>query len=271
MNTDDSAPDDSLTEPESFGLELFASDPDDHGLSLEDLSNAYAELLGKGHDPYQPISEIPPAAISAEAPSEEEQVAIDQILLDQAVEEEEPTDPDDACAISPRTIVEAVLFVGHPQNEPMTAAHMASIMRGVRPEEIDGIVHELNEAYRAEGAPYHIVSEGAGYRMTLREEFAPLRNKFYGRIREAKLSQPAIDVLAVVAYNQPITREEIDSIRDKDSGALLAQLVRRRLLAIERREDAPQVKYYCTTERFLELFGLESLDDLPRTQDLDPM
>ncbi len=269
MNTDEPAPDNSPASPSIFELEQFASEPDDHGLSLEDLSSAYADLLGRGHDPYQSIVEGQSLPL-ANTQAEEDQAVLDQVLLDQAAEAEETTDADDACEISPRTIVEAVLFVGHPQNEPMTAAHMASLMRGVRPEEVEELIRELNEAYHAEGCPYWIASAGAGYRMTLRDEFASWRNKFYGRVREARLSQPAVDVLALVAYNQPLSREEIDAIRDKDSGALLAQLVRRGLLRIERRDDAPQVKHYRTTDRFLELFGLGNLSDLPRTQDLDP-
>jgi segregation and condensation protein B len=151
----------------------------------------------------------------------------------------------------------------------MSAAQLASLMRGVRPDEVEEIIRDLNAAYREEDCPYQIVSEGAGYRMTLCDEFRGLRDKFYGRVKEARLSQAAIDVLAVVAYNQPVTREDLDKLRDKDTGAILSQLVRRRLLQIERREEAPQVKYYRTTDRFLQLFGLESLNDLPRTQDLE--
>ena len=74
----------------------------------------------------------------------------------------------DRCEISPRTILEAMLFVGHPANEPLTAKQVASLMRGVLPREIDELVRELNDAYAAEGTPYRIESDGAGYRLTLR-------------------------------------------------------------------------------------------------------
>jgi segregation and condensation protein B len=96
-----------------------------------------------------------------------------------------------------------------------------------------------------------------------------LRDQFYGRVKEARLSQAAIDVLALVAYHQPLTREGLDALRDKENGALLTQLVRRRLLQVERLADAPQVKRYRTTDRFLAMFGLNSLEDLPRAQDLE--
>ncbi len=264
MTTDDlNEPAMPETAEEGWSLENFTREPDDQGLSLEDLGNAFAALLGKGHDPYEPI------ANNLAASPEEAVVEQQHEILDQAAQETEGDTADDGCEISPRTIVEAMLFVGHPNNEPMTASQLASLMRGVRAEEVEAILRELNEAYRDEGAPYYIASEGAGFRLALRDEFRNLRDNFYGRVKEARLSQFAVDVLAIVAYNQPLTREQVDALRDKESGAILMQLVRRGLLQIERRDDDSHIKYYRTTKRFLELFGLESLDDLPRTQDLD--
>jgi segregation and condensation protein B len=91
----------------------------------------------------------------------------------------------------------------------------------------------------------------------------------HGRQREARLSPAAIDVLALVAYRQPATRQEIDNLRGADSGALLRQLVRRNLIAVVQRGDGQHREVsYGTTPRFLELFQLQSLDDLPQTQDL---
>ena len=90
--------------------------------------------------------------------------------------------------------------------------------------------------------------------------------------REARLSTAAIDVLALVAYRQPATKQEIEAIRGTESGHLLRQLVRRRLIAIVHRGESNQREVsYGTTERFLELFGLKSLDDLPQTQDLQKL
>ena len=127
----------------------------------------------------------------------------------------------------------------------------------------------MNDVYRMEGCPYTIESSGEGFRMVLRQEFGAVRERFYGRIREARLSQSAIDVLSLVAYHQPISRNRVDEIRGKPSGGILSQLVRRQLLRIERTESAPRVTDYYTTDRFLELFSLDGLEDLPRTQDLD--
>lgn len=233
----------------------------DDGLSIEELGQAFAEMMERGSDPYEATPEP-------------------EIMPDQppAVARPEPVDEagqtvtgarDDSVDVSPRTILEAMLFVGHPQNEPLTAAGVAAMMRGVLPEEIDDLVRELNDEYAVDGAPYTIVSAEAGYQLRMQDEFAPLHDKLLGKVREAKLSQAAIDILAVVAYQQPVTREEIDKLRGKSAGGMLGQLVRRDLLRIERPDTKPREPKYYTTDRFLSLFGLGSLDDLPRSQDIE--
>ncbi len=183
--------------------------------------------------------------------------------------EQDSATSDDACEITPRSILEAMLFLGHPQNEPLTSRQVAGLMRGVRPAEIDALVRELNRDYAARGCPYLIAAEGAGYRLKLLDEFDALRDRFYGRARQARLSQAATEVLAAVAYHQPVTAEQVGRLRGMPCGPLLLQLVRRELLRIERDPAAPRKPTYYTTSRFLNLFGLASLDDLPRSADLN--
>ena len=227
--------------------------PEEQGISLDQLSQAFAQMLGQGSDPYA-------AADSS--------VAIEPEVIDDDASDA-VSSPDHACEITPQTIVEAMLFVGSPDNRPLTSQEIAGLMRGVRPVEIDEVVRNLNQTYRTSGCPYTIISEGAGYRLTLREQFAGIREKFYGRVRQAKLSPAAIEVLAMVAYNQPLAADEVARLRGKPSGHLLAQLVRRQLLRIERPEEKPRTAQYYTTQRFLEFFTLESLEDLPRGQELE--
>jgi len=244
---------------QSLGIESLAPDPDeDQGLSLEELGEAYAAVLKRGADPYPEEDESPsprPAGEDGAAVADDDQP---QRVLSGS--------DDDACEITPRSIAEAILFVGHPLGDALTSKNVASLMRGVTPAEIDDLVAELNEEYLAEGRPYTIRSVDAGYQLVLRDEFDSLRDCFYGKIREARLSQSSIDVLAIVAYNQRITHEEIDRIRGRDSGAILSQLVRRDLLAIERPAEKKGKPVYRTTERFLDLYSLESLEDLPQVE-----
>jgi segregation and condensation protein B len=162
-----------------------------------------------------------------------------------------------------------MLFVGNRQGNPLTAQTVASLVRGVEADEIPDLAAELNRRYDARGCPYHVVADGPGYRLALRPEYRALRDQVYGRMREARLSQAAIDVLAIVAYKQPITGEQVGGLRGTPSSNILAQLVRRRLLGIERPAETPRVVLYHTTDRFLKVFGLESLADLPKTDDLD--
>lgn len=243
-----------LNHDDDFGDDL------DEGLSLEKLSAAFAAAMG-GDEPYA-VSTDEEETVE---PSEAEESSEDAVARVLATEEE----PDD-CELSPRTILEAMLFVGSPDNSPLSADRAAARMRGVAIDEIADLVEELNQAYREEGCPYEIVSSGGGFRMTLREDLSRLREKFYGKVREAKLSQPAVDVLALVAYNQNVTREEVDKMRGKPSGPLLNQLVRRELLQLQRTgKGKEKQKTYSTTDRFLEMFRLSSLDDLPQPQGLD--
>jgi len=203
----------------------------------------------------------PPLGAAASESAAAPVAASDGALPDSAPEDADG--PDDPCPITPSSVLEAMLFVGNRDGSPLTPARAAELMRGVAPGEIAGLVDELNARYEADGRPYTIVSEGSGYRLRLRPEFAPLRNRFYGKMREVRLSQAAVDILAIVAYQQPLTAEQINKLRGKPSGHVLSQLVHRQLLRIERTAPRRTAQYY-TTERFLRLFGLDSLDDLPR-------
>jgi segregation and condensation protein B len=221
-------------------------------LTLEGLSQAYSQLLGDEEDPSD-------AADEADAEPDAEQA-------DGAAPVSEEADPEEV-ELSPRSILEGMLFVGSDDNEPFSGRQIAARLRGVSPDEVDELVTELNSEYYENGCPYEILSQGSGYRRALREEFASLRDKFHGKIRQARLSQSSIDVLALVAYKQPVTREDVDKLRGYSSNAVLNQLVRRQLLSFERDEKRRRVRYYSTTDRFLKLFNLTSLDDLPQSQE----
>lgn len=239
---------------QSLGIEPLLSDGEDQGLSLEELGEAYAALLEQHRcDPY-PEEEQSPAAIEPPLGAEDRAW---RVL---------PGSDGDAGEITPKTILEAILFVGHPLGDALTSESIAALMRGVTPAEIDDLVLELNEAYAAERRPYTIRSVAAGYQLALHEEFNSIREQFYGKVREARLSQSAVDVLAIVAYHQPITLEEIDRLRGIASGSILSQLVRRDLIAIARPADKKQRPVYRTTDRFLDLYNLESLEDLPQVE-----
>jgi segregation and condensation protein B len=179
--------------------------------------------------------------------------------------------PDESNATPPPPvrIVEALLFVG---GTPLTAKRVSEIIRGFSSDQFTDAVDALSRAYRLQNRPYTILARGEGYSLALRPKYRGVMEKLYGGQREARLSTAAIDVLALVAYRQPATKAEVDSLRGADSVGLLRQLVRRGLIQVVFRADADQrAVSYGTTPRFLEWFGLHSLDDLPRTQDLQQL
>jgi segregation and condensation protein B len=241
--------------------------PNEQTISLDELTAAFAEVIGAEAGPDAGVRAQPQEA----AEPETDRVPTEQ-LADHPTEQgpqQGPEPPgDDPCPINPRSILEAMLFVGNRDSQPLRPARAAELMRGVKPEEIAGLVEELNGRYAANGCPYHVVGDRSGYRLALRKAFHPLRNRFYGRIREVRLSQAAIDVLAIVAYQQPLTGEQIGRLRGKPSSHVVAQLVRRGLLRVERKQPKRRTAQYFTTDRFLKLFGLESLEDLPQSEEL---
>jgi segregation and condensation protein B len=255
------------------------------GISLDELAAAFAQVMeakpGRPGDSATPPATPQPDGSQPAAPlgpsagtdvvGETNVPAEGPAPSDMAVEERvAAAADDDACPISPQSILEAMLFVGNRENRPLSPTQAAELMRGVRLDEVPALVDELNHGYAAGGCPYEIVGEGNGYRLVLRRAFHALRNRFFGRIRETRLSQPTIDVLALVAYQQPITAEQIGHLRDKPSSHILAHLVRRGLLRIERPDPKRRTAHYHTTDRFLRLFNLQSLDDLPRSEDAGP-
>lgn len=209
-------------------------------MTLDDLGAAFAQLLGHADDSTPAADATTIAADDAQA--------------------------DDNAEVTPRSILEAMLFVGDPSGGALPATRVASLMRGVDAAEIDQFVAELNEQYSAHDCPYEILSDASGYRLALRGKFAETQTTMQGRAQARRLSTSALEVLSVVAYRGPLDADAISRLRGKPSGVLLAQLVRRQLLQAERRQ---QKTFYQVAPRLLALTGLATLADLPRSTDLD--
>jgi segregation and condensation protein B len=161
-------------------------------------------------------------------------------------------------------IIEGLLFVG---GGPLTADRAAEVVRGLTTEQFGNAIAGLNRAYREQGRPYRVVVRGEGHELALCPGFRGVVERLHGATREARLSQPALDALALVAYRQPVSRPEVDALRGADSVGLLRQLVHLGLVAVQPAEGG-QPAVYVTTPRFLKLFQLRSLDDLPRTLEI---
>ena len=240
----------------------FQASPADGGLSIDRLAQAFAAMMGTG-DPY------------AQTDAEADVVKVDASpVLDD--DDGFASGSDDAgCRVCPETILEAILFVGLPDGEPITSRKVAGLMRGVRPQEIDELATALGQRYRANSCPYEVVAKDAGWVMRLRPEFARFGNVVEARSRTVRLDAEALDVLALVAWNQPVKRDRIVELGCDARPTVWRQLVRRGLLEIVHDEAAhaahggndrhgtPAEPSYRTTRKFLEVFRLESIDDLP--------
>ncbi len=173
--------------------------------------------------------------------------------------------------VSEKQVVEAALFVG---GMPLTAKKLSSLFHtdhgfGF----VECLLDELNKQYAEEGRPYAITLGEGGYRLSLLPEFESVRNKVFGYgPRDVKLTQDALEVLSLVAYKQPITKSQMESLGKSNAGSVLRQLLQRELIRIDR-AHAPQNSKskndppYVTTPRFLSLFGIGQLSDLPVAED----
>lgn len=177
-----------------------------------------------------------------------------------------PVDPTPAAPAKPARVIEACLFVG---GQPLSAKKLANVLDGNNdPADIEVLIDELNSEYATQGRPYEIRLGDGGYRLTLRSEFDAVRSRVYGvGPRDVKLSQDVLEVLALVAYQQPITHAAVEAAKP-NSANLLRQLLRRELISLTRIDQSRNGVEYRTTTRFLQLFGLGQLSELPRPEDL---
>jgi len=169
--------------------------------------------------------------------------------------------------------LEAALFVSGGALSPRRLIQAATL---ADTDEARALIAQLNDAYDSTGSAFRIERVATGYQMLTRPVFAPWLNTLHERKAELKLSPPSMETLTIVAYRQPITRAEIESIRGVQSAEILKQLMERGLVRIGGEEDSLGRPYlYETTRAFLELFGLQSLSELPmaerlRRHEIDP-
>lgn len=164
--------------------------------------------------------------------------------------------------VSAEQVVEALLFVG---GAPLPIRKFQDVLGGAHtPEQVETMIDSLNARYRMQQRPYQVALVEGGYQLQLLSEFESIRSRAYGHgPKEVKLAQDALEVLAFVAYRQPVKRDDLQEIEKPNVSGLIRQLLRRQLIYIDR-SDPECGEQYRTTDRFLEVFGLTSLEDLPQ-------
>ena len=164
--------------------------------------------------------------------------------------------------INIKSTVEAILFAA---DDPVTPQQIAKAVGGVKPSTVKKVVLALKEDYEGRSAGFEIVEEAGGWTMLTREDFATYVRRLRKATEGRKLSPAALETLAVVAYKQPVQRAEIEDIRGVACGPMLRTLMEKDLVrTVGRAEALGRPLLYGTTKRFLKVFGLGSLKDLPK-------
>jgi len=167
-----------------------------------------------------------------------------------------------------RRIVEALVLASP---EPISAARLAELIPYLKPGRAKDLVNELNTAYQEQDRAFEIWEVAGGYQVRTRAEFSGYLQKLH-RQRPLRLSRAALETLSIVAYKQPATRAEVEQVRGVDCGPVLKSLLDRRLVKIAGHREVPgRPMVYGTTRRFLEVFGLGSLKDLPALRELEEL
>jgi segregation and condensation protein B len=162
--------------------------------------------------------------------------------------------------------LEAVLLISR---EPLTSRKMSQFARLADGTQARTLVRRLNERYDAAGRAFRVEQVAGGFQLLTRRKFAPWLRRLAHVPGETRLSAPALETLAVIAYRQPVPRADIEAVRGVNCGEILRQLMERDLVRIDgRSEELGRPYLYSTTRRFLQLFGLVNLDELPRSDAL---
>ena len=171
------------------------------------------------------------------------------------------------------SVIEALIFAS---NEPMSASKIRTIIVDneqnieISEQTVDEFVQLLNERYEHSGSSFRIERIGGGYTFLTQKKYHYWLSIFQHENAYRKLSQSAIETLAIVAYRQPITKPEVDQIRGVDSGYILRQLMEKALIEVAGRGDGPgKPLLYKTSRHFLRHFGLNSVQDLPKPREIE--
>ena len=163
---------------------------------------------------------------------------------------------------NPIEVVEGLLFASDTPLEPERIREVLDLEHVAAAREL---VTELTTRYEAGGRGLAIVEVGGGYRMVTRSELAPWLIRLARARTRVRLSRPALETLAIIAYKQPVSRPEVDAVRGVNSEGVLDNLLERRLVRIAGRKEAPGRPFlYETTREFLVAFGLRDVADLPK-------
>ncbi len=166
-------------------------------------------------------------------------------------------------------VVEALLFVSE---KPLTLEQIKNAVGNFETSEIRRIIEELNAGYEQSNRGIRVIEIAGGFQMITVPWVAPFLKKLYKQRHVEKLTRPALETLAIIAYKQPVTKSEITSLRNVNVDGVVETLLDKDLIRVAGRKKAPgRPRVYATTRQFLEHFGLKSLEDLPKIENFPDM
>ncbi len=170
-----------------------------------------------------------------------------------------------------RNIIEALIFASE---EELSSEQIKNLLYNcnisVSTKEIEDCIHNINEEYKNKSNAFEIIKIAGGYQFATRKEYSDFISKMRIESQRKKLSQSALETLAIIAYKQPITRSEIEFIRGVNVDYIVNSLLEKDLIMIKGRANSPgRPIIYGTTDNFLKILGLNSLEDLPKLKEIN--
>ncbi len=168
-----------------------------------------------------------------------------------------------------KPVIEALLFVAE---EPLAIKQLCKILGGLEEEEVEQALNELIREYDKHGSGLEVRELAGGWRLSTRTQYHDFIRKYLKTRPSARLSLPALETLAVIAYKQPITIPEILEIRGVTSSSAIKTLLEKRLIVTRgRKETVGRPMLYGTSKEFLIQFGLKDLSELPSIEDFEDL
>jgi len=193
-----------------------------------------------------------------------------------------PSPPESSPAMNLKQVIEALLFASQ---KPLSAKEIFAVLKTTlevlpddetasalaksKPDALQSAMLELQQDYTDSQRSFHLVESAAGWQVVSRPDFSEWVRQLYPENRPARLSGPALETLAIIAYRQPVTRADIEAVRGVSVDGVMQTLMDRGLVKIAGRADVPgRPLLYETSSQFLEHFGLKELDELPNAAEL---
>lgn len=169
-----------------------------------------------------------------------------------------------------RTSVIEALIISSP--EPLPAKRIAEVVEDMNPTRVAEAIENLNEKYRQTDSSFRIRQIAGGYQCYITEEYTPFVDELHTRRRNVRLSRPALETLAIIAYRQPVTKIDVEMIRGVASDSAIHTLLERKLITMAgRSQTIGRPLLYKTTDEFLKYFNLNTLNDLPQMSEIEEL